>query len=149
MTTLQVSPQRLLLFGWLLTNVQVNITTALYDTGHTCIYITLLLLFMFFFTLLPFFWASWLSSSPSVRYTPPSWPARPGCPRRRPSWPACLTAPSSATTPTWPSQPCSSAWRAWTAGLHCCYLVPPCWCLRPNFLWVAWLSRPWLWWPVC
>ncbi len=41
MTTVQVSPQRLLLFGWLLTDVQVNITTAIYDTGHTLIYITL------------------------------------------------------------------------------------------------------------
>ncbi len=52
MTMVQVSPQRLLLSGWLLTNVQVNITTAIYDTGHTLIYITLLLLFLFFFTLL-------------------------------------------------------------------------------------------------
>ncbi len=41
MTAVQVSPQRLLLSGWLLTNVQVNITTMLHDTGHTCIYITL------------------------------------------------------------------------------------------------------------
>jgi hypothetical protein len=54
MTTVQVSPQRLLLSGWLLTNVQVNITTAIYDTGHTLIYIILSLLFKFFFTLLPF-----------------------------------------------------------------------------------------------
>jgi hypothetical protein len=37
----QVSPQRLLLSGWLLTNVQVNITIAIYDTGHTLIYITI------------------------------------------------------------------------------------------------------------
>jgi hypothetical protein len=50
MTAVQVSPQRLLLSGWLLTNVQVNITKTLYDTGHTCIYITLALLFMFFFS---------------------------------------------------------------------------------------------------
>ncbi len=35
------SPQGLLLSGWLLTNVQVNITTAIYDTGHTLISITL------------------------------------------------------------------------------------------------------------
>jgi hypothetical protein len=70
MTTVQVSPQRLLLSGWLLTNVQVNITTALHDTGHTCIYITLVLLFMFFFTFLPLFWAGWLSSIPFVRYLP-------------------------------------------------------------------------------
>ncbi len=69
MTTVQVLPQRLLLSGWLLTNVQVNITTALHDTGHTCIYITLALLFMFFFTLLPFFWAGWLSSIPFDRYS--------------------------------------------------------------------------------
>jgi hypothetical protein len=68
MTMLHVSPQRLLLTGWLLTNLQVNITT-LHDTGHTRIYITLVLLFMFFFTLLPFFWAGWLSSIPFVRYT--------------------------------------------------------------------------------
>jgi hypothetical protein len=38
--------QRLLLSGWLLTNVQVNITTTLHDTRHTCIYITLVLLFI-------------------------------------------------------------------------------------------------------
>ncbi len=38
--------QRLLLSGWLLTNVQVNITTTLHDTWHTCIYITLVLLFI-------------------------------------------------------------------------------------------------------
>jgi hypothetical protein len=67
MTTVQVSPQRLLLSGWFLTNVQVNITTAIYDTGHTLIYIKLLLLFMFLFTLLPFSWAGWLSSIPFVR----------------------------------------------------------------------------------
>jgi hypothetical protein len=36
--TVQVWPQRLLLSGWLLTNVQVNITTMLHDTWHTCIY---------------------------------------------------------------------------------------------------------------
>jgi hypothetical protein len=41
MTVVKVSPQRLLLFGWLLTNVLGNITTMLYDTGHTRIYITL------------------------------------------------------------------------------------------------------------
>jgi hypothetical protein len=69
MTTVQVSPQRLLLSGWLFTNLQVNITTATYDTGHTLIYITLLLLFMLFFVLLPFFWAGWLSSVPLVRYS--------------------------------------------------------------------------------
>jgi hypothetical protein len=39
MTTVQVSPQCLLLSGWILTNVQVNITTAIYDTGHTLIYV--------------------------------------------------------------------------------------------------------------
>jgi hypothetical protein len=44
--TAQVSPQRLLLSGRLLTNVQVNITTMLHDTWHTCIYITLVLLFI-------------------------------------------------------------------------------------------------------
>ncbi len=49
MTAVQVSPQRLRLSGWLLTNVRVNITTSLYDTWHTRIYITLALLFMFFF----------------------------------------------------------------------------------------------------
>ncbi len=32
--------------GWLLTNVQVNITTMLHDTWHTCIYITLALQFI-------------------------------------------------------------------------------------------------------
>jgi hypothetical protein len=69
MTSVQVSPQRLLLSGWLLTNIQVNIKTAIYDTGHTLIYITLVLLFMFFFTLLPFFWAGWLSSIPFVHYS--------------------------------------------------------------------------------
>ncbi len=57
MTMVQVLPKRLLLSGWLLTNIQVNITTVIYDTGHRLIYITQLLLFMFFFTLLPFFWA--------------------------------------------------------------------------------------------
>jgi hypothetical protein len=36
----------LLLSGWLLTNVQVNITTTLHDTCHTCIYITIVLLFI-------------------------------------------------------------------------------------------------------
>jgi hypothetical protein len=41
MTTVQVSPQHLLLSGWLLANVQVNITTAIYDTGHALTYITL------------------------------------------------------------------------------------------------------------
>ncbi len=45
----QVSPQRLLLSGWLLTNVQANITTTLHDTRHTCIYNKLVLLFIFFF----------------------------------------------------------------------------------------------------
>jgi hypothetical protein len=70
MTIVQVSPQRLLLSGWLLTNVQVNITTALHSTGRTHIYISLVLLFMFFFTLLPFFRAGWLSSIPFVRYNP-------------------------------------------------------------------------------
>jgi hypothetical protein len=60
----QVSSQRLLLPGWLITIVQVNITTTTYDTGHTLIYITLVLLFMFFFILPPFFWAGWLSSIP-------------------------------------------------------------------------------------
>ncbi len=45
--TVQVShTQHLLLSGWLLTNVQVNITTMLHDTWHTCIYITLVLLFI-------------------------------------------------------------------------------------------------------
>jgi hypothetical protein len=68
MTMVQVSPQRLLLSGWLLTNVQVNITTAIYDIGHTLIHITLLLLFMLFFTLLPFSLAGWLSSIPFFRY---------------------------------------------------------------------------------
>jgi hypothetical protein len=38
--------QRTLLSGWLLTNVQVNITTTLYDTWYTSIYITLVLLFI-------------------------------------------------------------------------------------------------------
>jgi hypothetical protein len=66
----QVSPQRLLLSGWLLTNVlvQVNITTAIYDTGHTLMYVTLQLLFMVFFTHLSSSWAGWLSSIPFVRY---------------------------------------------------------------------------------
>ncbi len=50
--------------GLLLTNVWVNITTVIYDTWHTLIYITLQLLFMFFFTHLPFFWAGWLSFVP-------------------------------------------------------------------------------------
>ncbi len=36
--------QRLLLSRWLLTHVQVNITTTLHDTRHTCIYVTLVLL---------------------------------------------------------------------------------------------------------
>jgi hypothetical protein len=67
MTTVQVSPQRLLLSGWLLNNVQVNITTEIYDTGHT--YITLLLPFMIFFAILSFFWAGWLSSIPFVWYS--------------------------------------------------------------------------------
>jgi hypothetical protein len=69
MTTVQVSPKRLLLSGRLLTNVQVNITTATYDTGHTLIYITLQLLSTFFFKHIPFFWAGWLSSIPFVRYS--------------------------------------------------------------------------------
>ncbi len=67
MTMVQVSPQHLLLSGWPLTNAQVNITIAIYDAGYTLIYITLLLLFMFFI-LLPFFWAGWLSSIPFVCY---------------------------------------------------------------------------------
>ncbi len=37
-------------------------------TGHTLMYIILLLLFMLFFTLLAFSWAGWLSSIPFVRY---------------------------------------------------------------------------------
>jgi hypothetical protein len=49
MTAAQVTPQHLLPSGWLLTNVQANITTMLHDTGYTCIYITLVLLFIFFF----------------------------------------------------------------------------------------------------
>jgi hypothetical protein len=65
----QVSPQHVLLSGWLLTNVQINITTAKYDTGHTLMYITLQLLFMFFFTQLLFSWAGWLSSIPFVCYS--------------------------------------------------------------------------------
>jgi hypothetical protein len=69
MTMVQVSPQHLLLSGWLLTNAQINITIALHDTVHTCIYIKLVLLFMLCFTLLPFFWAGWLSSIPFVRYS--------------------------------------------------------------------------------
>jgi hypothetical protein len=68
MTTVQVSPQCLLLSGWLLTDVQVNVTPAIHDTWQTLIYITLLLLFMFFFALLPFSWAGWLFSTPLVRY---------------------------------------------------------------------------------
>jgi hypothetical protein len=52
--TVQVSPQCLLLSGWLLTNVQVNITTTLHDTWHTCIYITLVLLFVLLSTHLQF-----------------------------------------------------------------------------------------------
>jgi hypothetical protein len=55
MRAVQVSPQRLLLSGWLLTNVQVNITTTLHDTGHTCIYITLAFaIHVLLFTPLPF-----------------------------------------------------------------------------------------------
>ncbi len=81
--TVQVSPQRLLLSGWLLTNVQVNITTAIYDTEHTLIYITLLLLFMFF---LHFFHSSGQAGCPpfSLSVTVPihwnikSPPASPG-----------------------------------------------------------------------
>ncbi len=71
MTTVQVSPQRLLLSGWLLTNVQVNITTMLHDTEHTCIYITLVLLLIFCLLSapLPFSWAGWLSSILFVCYT--------------------------------------------------------------------------------
>ncbi len=38
--------QCLLLSGWLLTNIQVNIITTLHDIGHTCIYITWVLLFI-------------------------------------------------------------------------------------------------------
>ncbi len=57
-----------MLSGWLLTNVQENITTTIHATGHTFIYITLLLLFIFFFTPLPFSWAGWLSSIPYVCY---------------------------------------------------------------------------------
>ncbi len=37
---------KFLLSWWLLTNVQVNITTTLHDTWHTCIYITLALQFI-------------------------------------------------------------------------------------------------------
>jgi hypothetical protein len=44
--TVQVSHPALLLSGWLLTNVQVNIITMLHNTRHTCIYITLVLLFI-------------------------------------------------------------------------------------------------------
>ncbi len=39
LTTVQVSPQRLLLSGWLLTNVQVNITTVLHDASTHVQYI--------------------------------------------------------------------------------------------------------------
>ncbi len=47
-------PQCLLLSGWLLTNVQINITTTSHDTEQTCIYITLVLLFIFFLHLFHF-----------------------------------------------------------------------------------------------
>jgi hypothetical protein len=72
MTVVQVSPQRLLLSGWLLTNVQASITTTLHDIEHTCVYITLVTIhFLSSFLLptpLPISWAGWLSSIPSVRY---------------------------------------------------------------------------------
>jgi hypothetical protein len=56
---------------------------------------------MFFFLhLFHFFWAGWLSSTPFVRYTPPSRPAPLQCPRRRPSWPACPEAASSSANPS-------------------------------------------------
>jgi uncharacterized membrane protein YadS len=70
MTGVQVSPQRLLQSGWLLTAVQVNITTTLHDTGHKPIYITLAFtIHVLLFTPLPFSWAGWLSSIPFVCYT--------------------------------------------------------------------------------
>ncbi len=60
---------RLLLFGWLLTNVQVNITTTPHDTWHTCIYITLVLLFISSFLHLPFSWAGLLPLTRTVCYS--------------------------------------------------------------------------------
>jgi hypothetical protein len=70
MTAVQVSPQRLLLSGWLLTNVQVNITTTIHDIGHMNIHHTSIAIHILLpFTHLPFSWAGWLSSIPFVRYT--------------------------------------------------------------------------------
>jgi hypothetical protein len=69
MTAVQASPQRLLLSGWLLTNVQVNITTTLYDTVHTYIHHTSITIHVLLFIPLPFSWAGWLSSIPFVHYT--------------------------------------------------------------------------------
>ncbi len=50
MTTVLVSPQRLLLSGWLITNVQVNITTALYDTAHMYIHHTSTTIYVLLYT---------------------------------------------------------------------------------------------------
>ncbi len=72
-TPVQVSPQHLLLSGWLLTNVQANIRTTLHDTGHTCIYSTTHILSItnciLLSTLLQFSRAGWLFSISSVLYS--------------------------------------------------------------------------------
>ncbi len=49
--------------GWLLTNVQVNITTTLYDTWHTCTYIHHISITIHFF-FLHIFHSSWLAGCP-------------------------------------------------------------------------------------
>ncbi len=47
MTAVHFTPTSLL-SGWLLTNIQANITTTSHNIEHTCLYITLVSLFIFF-----------------------------------------------------------------------------------------------------
>ncbi len=67
----QVSHLAPLLSGWLLTNIQVNITTTPHNTWYTCLYITLALLFILLSTHLPFFLTGCLYPILRVCYTYP------------------------------------------------------------------------------
>ncbi len=62
------TPSTPLLYGWLLTKVQANITTTLHNTWHTCIYIKIVSLFILLSVHLPFFWAGWLPPTRTVCY---------------------------------------------------------------------------------
>ncbi len=66
--TVQVSHPRLLLSGWLLTNVQVNIITMLHDTSAH-VFTSHLYCYSFLLSIhLLFSWAGWLPSTRSIRY---------------------------------------------------------------------------------